>query len=43
LVGIRASFLREHGEHLLDLFVVDDLAQADTVGVVGRHMRVRSP
>ena len=30
--------LAKDGEHLLDLFVVDDVAQADGVGVVGRHL-----
>jgi len=35
-------FLAQHGEDLFDLFVVDHLAESNTVGVVAGTMRVRS-
>src|SRR5205823_596377 len=35
--GHARLLLAKDGEHLLDLFVVDDVAQSDVLGVVGRH------
>src|SRR5689334_8647958 len=47
-VGRHARFLlAQHREDLFDLFVVDDVAETDLVGVVGRHLQgevaVREP